>query len=40
MIAIHALQSRIDLQNWKDLEDRSEADQDFRLTNFLPFRDC
>ena len=36
MTEIHALQSSIDLQNWKDLENRAESDQDSRLTNPVP----
>jgi hypothetical protein len=36
MTDIHSLQSSIDLQNWKDLENRADSDQDSRLTNPVP----
>ena len=33
---IDSVQSGIDLQNWKDAENRPEADPDSRLTNLVP----
>ena len=33
---IDSVQSRIDLENWRDSENRSESDQDSRLSNLIP----
>ena len=33
---IDSVQSRIDLQNYKDLQNRSESDQDSRLASLVP----
>jgi hypothetical protein len=33
---IEAVQSRIDLENWKNSENRFESDQDSRLTSLVP----